>query len=137
MGDCQRSLPLFEKAIALVPDSAPALNNAAFVTAKCGNAPEKAIAWATKAVEIAPQVADLQDTLGYVLLKSGKPQESLVPLQRAVTMSPTASPILHLAEALVAAGRKDEARSTLERLSTFKLNDEQVADRDRIVKSLQ
>jgi tetratricopeptide (TPR) repeat protein len=137
MGECQRSLPLFEKAIALAPDSAPALNNAAFVTAKCGNAPEKAVAWATKAVEIAPQVADLQDTLGYVLLKSGKPQESLAPLQRAVTMSPTASPILHLAEALAAAGRKDEARSTLERLSTFKLNDEQVADRDRIIKSLQ
>jgi tetratricopeptide (TPR) repeat protein len=137
MGDCQRSLPLFERAIALVPDSAPALNNAAFVTAKCGNAPEKAVAWATKAVELAPQVADLQDTLGYVLLKSGKPQEALAPLQRAVTMSPTASPILHLAEALASAGRKDEARATLDRLGTMKLNEEQVADRDRITKSLQ
>jgi tetratricopeptide (TPR) repeat protein len=137
MGDCQRSLPLFEKAIALLPDSAPALNNAAFVTAKCGSAPDKAIAWATKAVEIAPQVADLQDTLGYVLLKAGKAQESLAPLQRSVTMAPSASPILHLAEALVASGRKDEARSTLERLAALKLNDEQVADRDRIIKSLQ
>jgi hypothetical protein len=37
----------------------------------------------------------------------------------------------------VATGRKDEARSTLERLGIFKLNDEQVADRDRIIKSLQ
>ena len=137
MGECQRSLPLFEKAIALLPDSAPALNNAAFVTAKCGSAPDKAVAWATKAVELAPQVADLQDTLGFVLLKSGKSQESLAPLQRAVTMSPTPSPILHLAEALVAAGRKDEARATLDRLATMKLNEEQVADRDRISKSLQ
>jgi tetratricopeptide (TPR) repeat protein len=137
MGDCQRALPLFEKAIALLPDSAPALNNAAFVTAKCGSAPDKAIAWAMKAVEIAPQVADLQDTLGYVLLKAGKAQESLAPLQRSVTMAPTASPLLHLAEALVAVGRKDEARTTLERLAPMKLNEEQVAERDRINKSIQ
>jgi Flp pilus assembly protein TadD len=72
-----------------------------------------------------------------VLLKAGKAQESLAPLQRAVTMAPSASPILHLAEALVASGRKDEARSTLERLAALRLNDEQVADRDRIIKSLQ
>jgi hypothetical protein len=52
-------------------------------------------------------------------------------------MAPSASPILHLAEALVASGRKDEARSTLERLAALKLNEEQVADRDRIIKSLQ
>ena len=137
VGDCARSLPLFEKAIALAPDYAPALNNAAFVTAKCGNAPDKAIAWATKAVEVAPQVADLQDTLGYVLMKAGRVQDALAPLQRAVTMSPSPSPILHLAEALAAAGRADEARETLGRLANLKLNEEQVADRDRITKSLQ
>lgn len=137
-GDCQRSLPLFEQAIALQPNFPPALNNAAFVTAKCGSAPDKAMAWARKAVEMAPQVSDFQDTLGFVLLKSGKPLDALEPLQRAVTMTPTApTPLLHLAEALVLAGRKDEARATLERTRTMKLNPEQTADADRVAKSLQ
>jgi hypothetical protein len=52
-------------------------------------------------------------------------------------MSPTASPLLHLAEALVSVGRKDEARDVLARLAPLKLNDEQIADRDRITNSLQ
>jgi tetratricopeptide (TPR) repeat protein len=137
MGDCERSLPLFERAIAATPESAPALNNAAFVTAKCGNAADKAIAWAKKAAGLAPQVADLQDTLGYVLMKSGKPAEALEPLQRAVTMAPTPAPIMHLAEALIATGRKDEARAMLERLSSMSLNSEQKTERDRIAQTLQ
>ena len=52
-------------------------------------------------------------------------------------MAPGASPILHLAEALAASGRKDESRATLERLASLKLSEEQAADRDRISKSLQ
>ena len=137
VGECQRALPLFEEAIRLRPNFAPALNNAAFVTAKCGNAPDQAIGWAQKAVELAPQVADLQDTLGYVLMKSGKPEQALAPLQKAVTMAPAASPLLHLAEALAMTGRKDEARSTLERTKSLALNAEQAADKERIEKSLQ
>ena len=136
-GLCERSVPFFERAIALAPNSAPSLNNAAFVTAKCGNAPEKAIAWAQKAVELAPQVADLQDTLGFVMMKTGKPEEALAPLQKAVTMSPAPSSLIHLAEALAATGRKDEARATLERTRSMKLNAEQTAEREQFEKTLQ
>jgi len=136
-GLCERSVPFFERAIALAPNSAPSLNNAAFVTAKCGNAPEKAIAWAQKAVELAPQIADLQDTLGFVMMKTGKPEEALAPLQKAVTISPAASSVLHLAEALAATGRKDEARAMLERTRSMKLNAEQTAEREQFEKTLQ
>lgn len=136
-GLCERSVPYFERAIALTPNSPPSLNNAAFVTAKCGNAPEKAIAWAQKAVELAPQIADLQDTLGFVMMKSGKPEEALAPLQKAVTISPAATSLLHLAEALAATGRKDEARATLERTRSMKLTAEQTAEREQCEKTLQ
>ena len=136
-GLCERSVPFFERAIAVAPNSAPSLNNAAYVTAKCGNAPEKAIAWAQKAVELAPQVADLQDTLGFVMMKTGKPEEALAPLQKAVTMSPAPASLLHLAEALAATGRKDEARAMLERTRSMKLNAEQTAEREQFEKTLQ
>lgn len=136
-GLCERSVPFFERAIALAPNSAPSLNNAAFVTAKCGNAPEKAVAWAQKAVELAPQIADLQDTLGFVMLKTGKPEEALAPLQKAVTISPAPSSILHLAQALAATGRKEEARAMLERTRPMKLNAEQTAEREQFEKTLQ
>ena len=135
--DCERSVPLFKRAIELRPNYAPSLNNAAFVTAKCGNSPEQAIAWAQKAVELAPQISDMQDTLGYVLMKSGKPDEALAPLQRAVTMAQGPSPVLHLAEALALTGRKDEARSMLDRLKGIPLNAEQKADQERIVNALK
>jgi tetratricopeptide (TPR) repeat protein len=137
-GNCEQSLPLFEQAITLQPNFPPALNNAAFTTAKCGTALDKALAWSRKAVEMAPQVSDFQDTLGFVLIKAGKASDALGPLQRAVTLTPTAgSPLVHLAEALALTGRKDEARATLERTRPLKLNAEQAADADRVAKMLQ
>lgn len=136
-GLCERSVPLFERAIAMAPNSPPSLNNAAYVTAKCGNAPDKALAWARKAVELAPQLADMQDTLGFVLLRAGKPAEALEPLQKAVTIAPAGSSLVHLAEALAATGRVDEARKTLDRTRDMKLTTEQAAERDALQKTLQ
>jgi len=136
-GECEKSLPLFEQAIALQPNNAPSLNNAAFVAAKCGNAPAKALEWAQKAVELAPQLPDMQDTLGFVFLRIGKPAEALPPLQKAVTMSPTVNTLLHLAQALAETGRKEEARKTLERTRSMQPTAEQTAECDQIEKTLQ
>jgi Flp pilus assembly protein TadD len=70
-------------------------------------------------------------------MKAGKADAALAPLQRAVTMAPSPSPLLHLAEALAMTGRKDEARSMLSRLKGIPLNAEQKTDEERIAKSLQ
>jgi ABC-type phosphate transport system ATPase subunit len=44
---------------------------------------------------------------------------------------------LTVAEALAATGRKDEARATLERTRSMKLNAEQTAEREQFEKTLQ
>lgn len=137
VGKCDLAVPRFEKALEILPDDPPALNNAAFVAAKCGGAPDKAEAWARKAVERAPGSPEFLDTLGYVLVRVGKPQEALAPLQRSATMAPAPSTLLHLADALRAAGRMDEARSTLAKTRTMKLSDDLKAERDEIEKALQ
>ncbi len=136
-GECQRSLPLFEKAISLQPTAAPTLNNAAYVTAKCGTGTDQAVTWARKAVELAPQIPDFQDTLGYCLLRAGKPNEALSPLQKSLTIAPSVSNILHLTQALQGIGRKDEAKATFGRLGKMKLSDDQIVERDAIEKTLQ
>jgi hypothetical protein len=71
------------------------------------------------------------------MMKTGKPEEALAPLQKAVTMSPAPASLLHLAEALAATGRKDEARAMLERTRSMKLNAEQTAEREQFEKTLQ
>jgi len=136
VGKCDLAVPRFEKALEVLPDDPGALNNAAFVAAKCGGAPDKAETWARKAVELTPGSPEFLDTLGYVLVKVGKPQEALSPLQRSATMAPAPSTLLHLADALRAAGRADEARNTLAKTRTMKLSDEQKAERDEIEKAL-
>ena len=135
--DCPRASEWFTKAVEIAPEQPASLNNAAFIVVKCSGDLARGEAWSRKATQLAPGVPDFLDTLGYILVRAGKPSEALAPLQRAVSMSPSASGLMHLSEALAASGRKDEARAVLRRVDPKRLSPDQQADLTAIQKTLQ
>jgi tetratricopeptide (TPR) repeat protein len=76
--------------------------------------PAQALAAYQKAANAAPQDADLQNTLGLALARSGQFELAVVALRRAVALAPGRAQLLNnLGYALLLAGRHDEARRML------------------------
>ncbi|MGE4056607.1 MAG: tetratricopeptide repeat protein, partial [Vicinamibacterales bacterium] len=102
----------FRKAADAQPRNPATLNNLAWTLALRKN-PES-VGLAERALTIAPDNAAMLDTLGFVHLELGQPDRALAPLQRAVELVPgSPSARIHLARALVATGKPDEARKEL------------------------
>lgn len=99
------------------PDNAIAENNLAWALSQSGQAAE-ALKHARHAAELAPNSLQVLDTFGVVLLKNDKPQDAVETLNKALDQAPNTNPEVrfHLAQALVAAGRKDDARNGLRTL---------------------
>jgi putative PEP-CTERM system TPR-repeat lipoprotein len=71
---------------------------------------------ARQAYTLAPNNSSVADTFGWILVNSGRLEEGLPILQKAVELNPSPEIEYHLAAALANAGRKGEARGILERL---------------------
>lgn len=99
------------------PNNPAILNNLAWVSAQ--NKDPQAIAYAEKAYELAPDQPAIIDTLGELLLEGGTDTaRALELLQKASSLAPKDTQIrLHLAKALVKAGKKDEAKKELAELA--------------------
>jgi tetratricopeptide (TPR) repeat protein len=113
-GDKTRAMELYRAVIADDPKHALALNNlAALLTETDAKA---AVAYARRAVEVMPQSAPVEDTLGWALLKAGQPREAVVALGTAARLQPD-DPKAHyrLAIAQKEAGELKAARQSLER----------------------
>ncbi|MBT9521790.1 MAG: tetratricopeptide repeat protein, partial [Dechloromonas sp.] len=68
--------------------------------------------------QLAPNQPAFMDTLAMLLVEKGETAKAVDLLRKAVTAAPQASAIkLNLAKALIAAGKKDEARKELEALA--------------------
>ncbi len=84
---------------------------------------------ARQAYRLAPTNGAIADTLGWILVKKGSQDEGLRLLREAVTQAPQEPEIqLHLAEALIEAGHRAEAR---ERLATLLRRDDRFVGRER------
>jgi tetratricopeptide (TPR) repeat protein len=102
----------YEAVIALDPKNVVALNNLAWVTGQLGD--PRALGYAERAVQLAPDSAPALDTLGMLLVAKGDSEKGLAYLERATTLAPRRHDLrLNDAKALVKAGRKDEARKQL------------------------
>ena len=77
----------------------------------------RAEATAKRAYDLAPEVAAIADTYGWILVEAGKASLALPILERAAT-APNASAEMryHHAVALAKGGRPDEARASLQKL---------------------
>ncbi len=90
-------------------------NNLAMIRFQQGDA--GAMALARRAYELAPDSPVINDTLGWILVKSGEPAEGLRYLRNASLMAAANKRIrFHIATALVSLGRRGEARQELQGL---------------------
>jgi len=88
----------FRKVLESQPDNAIALNNLAFLLAENGQAAE-ALKYAEKAVELAPDKPDFEDTLGWVLYRKGLFDAAVSHLRSAVSKGGDIRQQYHLAAA--------------------------------------
>src|SRR5207344_1169771 len=97
-------------------DNVVALNNLAWILAERGKNADEALALATKAAEIAPQAAAVQDTLGWVHYRRGAFAEAEKALGKAVERAPNnASFQHHLGMTYYRLGKKTDAVAALRR----------------------
>ncbi|OGB33483.1 MAG: hypothetical protein A3F78_22405 [Burkholderiales bacterium RIFCSPLOWO2_12_FULL_61_40] len=102
--------------VQLQPNSAIAYNNLAWVSGKLKK--ESAIAYAEKAVSLAPQQAAFMDTLAFLLSDKGDYVKALDLQNKAVAMQPTNALFrLNLAKIHLRGGNKELARKELDALS--------------------
>lgn len=78
----------YRAAIAADPKYAPAYNNLAWLLVQRRQKLDDALRFAKKAVALAPEAAQFQDTLGTVYLARGEPDQAITPLQKAAASKP-------------------------------------------------
>lgn len=105
----------YEKVDALRPGNPIVLNNLAWVYQELGD--PRALAIAEK-IQIGTDTnPEVVDTVGWIYLLNGKVDKGLVLLQQAAVQAPHLTSIrVHLAEALIKAGKHEEAKKELQRL---------------------
>jgi putative PEP-CTERM system TPR-repeat lipoprotein len=111
-----QAISYYQAALSLQPKNALILNNLAWTSGQTKS--PKAIEYAEKANQLAPNQPAFMDTLAMLLADSGDTTKALELLRNAMTAAPQASSIqLNLAKVLISAGKKDEARKELESLA--------------------
>lgn len=108
----------YNAALALQPNNALVLNNLAWVSGETKS--PKAMEYAEKANQLAPNQPAFMDTLAMLLAARGESAKAIELLRKALTLAPQAAAIqLNLAKVLVGAGKKDEARKELDALANL------------------
>lgn len=114
-GQKDRARPIYDQILKLQPDNAVALNNLAYLKAEEGSDLDQALTYATLAVQKAPNVPAITDTLGYVYIKKSMSQDAAKLYRTLVTKEP-ANPLFryHLAMVLQQLGDRASAKKELE-----------------------
>jgi tetratricopeptide (TPR) repeat protein len=102
--------PMLREGLEKIPDDPNILNQQAWEWADEGTHLTEALATAQHAVALAPDNGSMQDTLGWVYFKMGKPADALPYLQQAANMTNNDPSVLqHLGDAYLGLDRKTEA----------------------------
>jgi putative PEP-CTERM system TPR-repeat lipoprotein len=134
-GQSAEAIGEYQKLLDYDADNVTALNNLAWLYQEQNN-PE-GVNYAERAYQLVPDRPEVIDTLGWLLVQNGDTNRGLVLLQEAAIKAPHIADIrYHLAAALEAAGRRDEARKELDRLlkseQAFPERDQAIALRNRL-----
>jgi tetratricopeptide (TPR) repeat protein len=116
-------------AVGADPTMFGAYNNLAFMAASRKVDPDKALAWAKKAIELSPKTMTLYDTLGWVHRARGEFAPAVTAINKAITANPKqASFRYHLGLVYVDMGKKPEAVAALKKALELDPNFRQAAD---------
>lgn len=111
----------YRAAIEMDPRQVIAYNNLAYRAAERKTQLDEALAWAQKAVELAPKVASFQDTLGWVHWARGELDTAAAVLEKAAALKPQGPVIFyHLGVVYAETGQAREAAEALGRALTLK-----------------
>jgi tetratricopeptide (TPR) repeat protein len=114
-GRVKEAVSIYENAHRLLPNDLESLNNLTWAYQESGHG-DKALALAEKLSTMGEKNAEALDTAGWVLVRNGKPEKGLAVLQKAIDLEPAKHPHiqLHHTEALIALGRRAEAKTDLQ-----------------------
>ena len=113
MKDYPKERDVYEQALAIDPNSVPALNNLACLYSEQLNDLNKAYDLARKAHELQPQEASAGDTLGWVLYKRGDYQQALSILQNSAQAGDNPEIQFHLGMTASMMGQTELAKTAL------------------------
>jgi putative PEP-CTERM system TPR-repeat lipoprotein len=114
-GKDKQAIEQYERVLQKLPNDANALNNLAVLYHRTKD--PRALATAERAYKATPDSPIFADTLGWILVDSGKTERGLELLQKAAAGAPSNLQIrYHLAVALAKSGDKIRARKELESL---------------------
>jgi len=114
-GDNARAIPQYETVLKQVPDNPLVLNNLGWLIQTSN--PKRAISLLSRAAELAPNSADIADTLGWAKLQQKDAAGGLNLLNKAHGLNPKNGEITyHLVVALDANAKRDAARGLLKAL---------------------
>ncbi|ADE16295.1 PEP-CTERM system TPR-repeat lipoprotein [Nitrosococcus halophilus Nc 4] len=115
----QEAVSAFAKVVEQAPNNVTALNNLAWLLRK--DDPAKALTYAERALDIAPNSPPVMDTLGMLLLEKGETKRGLSLLAKASNRTPKNPDIrYHFALALARNGEKSQAQQVLNDLLDMK-----------------
>lgn len=133
IGRYEESIAAGKKALEAVPNDAMINNNVAYMLAEKLKKPAEALPYIEKAIQVAGNRADIQDTLGTVHLGLNQPEQAVAAFQRALSLTPsTADRVLagsKLVRALVQAGRKPVAVEVVRQIRAWRDADPKARER--------
>jgi len=107
----------YQEALGHDRDNVIALNNLAYIMADNFGEDRQALDYAMRAYQLRPNDPRIMDTLGYILVKNERAQDALNLLEQAHALLPDIPVVaIHLAEAKIALGDKEAARTLLEQV---------------------
>ncbi|MBU3079013.1 tetratricopeptide repeat protein [Sphingomonas quercus] len=123
-GDWAAARPALEKAVAMAPDSAAALNYLGYARLERGEDIAGAAQLIEKANRLAPDDPAITDSLGWAYYRLGRLPQAISTLEKAVAGEPGDADINdHLGDAYWAAGRRFEARYAWRAASVYASDD--------------
>jgi len=134
-GDYKAAAQQLRNALEFEPYNVIVVNNLAWVLGEMGD--QSALEYAAKAYALAPNVAGINNTYGWLLVQKGDTVRGIELLRRAVELAPNdANKRVILARALVKAGDKSEAKKELAELSKDNVPTATRAEIEKMLKDL-
>lgn len=113
-GDYEGARKYYERLVELDGQDVTSLNNLAFLLAKQRMDMDRALQLAQRSAQIAPDSAEILDTLGFIQLQLGRVEEARETLARSIAIRPLPANLLHMGIVQRQLDNPDEAERLLQ-----------------------
>jgi tetratricopeptide (TPR) repeat protein len=129
----QDEIAIYRELLQVEPENVIYLNNLAWALGECSDQPEEALELIDRAFQsLGTRIPELLDTRGVILDRLGRPEEAITTIEEALVAQPNKAIYhFHLARALDAVGRADDARSSMSKALELGLTADDVEPTER------